>query len=299
MSILVVGSIALDTVETPHGKIDEALGGSALYFCHAASVFAPVNIVGVVGEDFDFNRIAYLKKCGCDFDGMTVEKGLTFRWGGRYHKNVNKRDTLFTHLNVFENFKPVIPQKYKDSELIFLANIDPDLQLDVLNQVNRPRLIVLDTMNFWIHGKRDSLMDLIPRVDVMILNDEELADLTGKTNIYEGGKLLLSMGLKAVVIKKGQHGSVMMDDKGQFLAPAYPVEKVIDPTGAGDTFAGGFMGFLATCETIDDMAFRHAVIYGTIAASFVVEGFSFECLKEISRSAFDARFEALKQMTHF
>ncbi len=299
MSILVVGSIALDSVETPFGKVDNALGGSALYFSNAASLFSPVNIVGVVGNDFDFAEIDYLKAKGCDFSGMTVETGETFRWGGRYHKNVNKRDTLFTHLNVFEKFKPVIPEKYGDCELIFLANIDPELQLDVLRQIKKPRLTVLDTMNFWIHGKRDALLDLVRKVDVMILNDEELTDLTGTLNLYEGGAELLDMGLQAIVVKKGQHGAVMLDKDGQFLAPAYPVSKVVDPTGAGDTFAGGFLGYLSTCAKIDDAAFRKAVIYGTVSASYVVEGFSFNRLREIGKTDLDARFAELQQMTRF
>ena len=299
MSILVVGSIALDTVETPFGKSDDALGGSALFFGNAASFFAPVNIVGVVGQDFDISQIEYLRQKSVDFSGLMIESGSTFRWGGRYHKDVNMRDTLFTHLNVFETFKPVIPTHYRDSELIFLANIDPELQLDVLRQIKKPRLTVLDTMNFWINGKRDALMELVRQVDVMILNDEELCDLTGNVNIYDGGMELLEHGLKALVIKKGQHGAVLLDREGRFLAPAYPVARVVDPTGAGDTFAGGFMGHLATCKTLDDTAFRHAVIYGTVAASFVVEDFSFDRLKQIDRTDLNDRFEKIRTMTRF
>ncbi len=299
MSVLVVGSIALDTVETPHGKVEGALGGSALFFAAAASFFAPVNVVGVVGQDFDMEKIAFMRARKVDLSGLVVEQGETFRWGGRYHKNVNVRDTLFTDLNVFEDFKPVIPARYRESELIFLANIDPELQLDVLRQIKKPRLSVLDTMNFWIKGKRGALMELVKQVDVMILNDEELSDLTGESNIYRGGMQLLDYGLKAVVIKKGQHGAVLLDAEGRFLAPAYPVQEVVDPTGAGDTFAGGFLGYLATCPQLDDHIFRHAVIYGTVAASFVVEDFSFNRLRQISRPDLDARFAELREMTRF
>ena len=299
MSILVVGSIALDTIETPSGSVQDSLGGSALYFSAAASFFAPVNLVGVVGNDFDFAKIEFLKNRGVDFEGLGVEEGQTFRWGGRYHKNMNHRDTLFTYLNVFKNFQPRIPEHYRDAQLIFLANIDPELQLDVLDQVNKPTLTVLDTMNFWISGKREVLDDLIRKVNVLILNDEELFELTNIPNMYESAHQLLQEGPTALVIKKGEHGSVLVTEKQYFLAPAYPLPRVVDPTGAGDSFAGGFLGYLATCPKIDGDKLRKAVIYGTVTASFTVEDFSFNRLRNITRKDIDSRVEELRDMVRF
>ena len=299
MSILVVGSVALDDVETPHGSVKNSLGGSALYFGAAAGIFTPVNLVGVVGEDFDLNTIEFLKSRGVDFRGLTVEPGETFRWGGRYHDNINKRDTLYTYLNVFENFKPAIPEHYRRDPLVFLANIDPELQLQVLEQMERPRLTLLDTMNFWIHGKKQPLLELIPRIDVLILNDEELQELTDIPHLYRAAESLLQMGPQAVVVKKGEHGAVLIDREGYFIAPAYPVEKVVDPTGAGDSFAGGFLGYLATCTQIEDIAFRKAIVFGSVVASFTVEDFSFNRLKTITRNDLDQRLERVRGMTRF
>lgn len=299
MSILVVGSVALDDVETPHGSVKNSLGGSALYFGAAAGMFTSVDLVGVVGEDFDLRAIEFLKNRGVDFRGLTVEPGETFRWGGRYHADINKRDTLYTYLNVFENFQPAIPEHYRSDPLVFLANIDPELQLQVLEQMVKPRLTLLDTMNFWIHGKKQPLLELIPRIDVLILNDEELQELTGIPHLYRAAEWLLQLGPQAVVVKKGEHGSVLIDREGNFTAPAYPVEKVVDPTGAGDSFAGGFLGYLATCAQIDDAAFRKAIVYGTVVASFTVEDFSFNRLKTITRDDLDQRLERVRAMTRF
>jgi sugar/nucleoside kinase (ribokinase family) len=299
MSILVVGSIALDTVETPHGKAEDSPGGSALYFSAAASFFGPVDIVGVVGEDFDFSQIDFLKDRKVNFEGFATENGKTFRWGGRYKRDMNQRDTLFTHLNVFQNFRPVIPAGYRKDEFIFLANIAPELQLDVLAQIDKPRLSVLDTMNFWISGAREPLMRLIKKVDVLILNDEELLELTDLPNMFESAHSLLDLGPKAVVIKKGAHGAVLVTSKEYFLSPAYPISKVVDPTGAGDSFAGGFLGYLSTCEEIDERQLRLAVVYGTVTASFTVEDFSFNRLREITRNDIEERVKLLREMTIF
>ncbi|UCF65559.1 MAG: sugar kinase [bacterium] len=299
MSILVVGSIALDSVETQQGKVTDSPGGSALFFSASASFFAPVNMVGVVGEDFDFNHIDFLKNKNVDFMGLKVEKGETFRWGGRYHSNMNQRDTLYTYLNVFETFKPSIPDKYRNSEYVFLANIDPELQLQVLASIPSPILTVLDTMNFWIGGKRQELQEVISQVDVMILNDEEIRELTGIHNIHLAGKQLLQEGPKVLVIKKGEHGAVMMTTDDYFSAPAFPVENVVDPTGAGDCFAGGFLGYLATCSTLSNENYRKAVAYGTVIASFNVESFSFNKLKEISRQDIESRMETFRNLTRF
>ncbi len=296
MSILVVGSIALDTVETPFGKVEDSPGGSALYFSAAASFFAPVNVVGVVGKDFDFEQIDFLRQRNVDLGGLMVEDGLTFRWGGRYKKDMNRRVTLFTYLNVFEQFTPRIPPHYQDSTYIFLANIDPELQLKVLESVKNPRLTVLDTMNFWISGKREALEKVIQQVDVLIVNDEEIRELTGSVRLYSAASELLTRGPKALVIKKGEHGAILVTNEGYFFTPAYPVEHVLDPTGAGDTFAGGFLGYLAAQKEISHHHFKQAVIYGSTVASFVVEDFSFSRLKQITAEDVHQRASELKQM---
>ena len=299
MSILVVGSIAYDTVETPTGKVDDALGGSTLFFSAAASLFTPVNVVGVVGSDFDRDDLKFLEKRNVNFDGMQVEEGETFRWGGRYHKNMNQRDTLFTYLNVFESFSPRIPEQYKDSEYIFLANIDPELQLDVLEQIKKPKLVVLDTMNFWISRKRDALDQIIRRSDIIIINDEELMEYTEEANLVSAARKLNLCGPSRIVIKRGEYGALLYADGHFFFAPAFPLEKVIDPTGAGDTFAGGFLGYLAAKKNIEEDTVRNAVIYGCVSASFTVEDFSFNRLIELDQDVLQERVKKLKDMMRF
>ncbi len=299
MSILVVGSIALDTVETPHGKVKDALGGSALYFSAVASLFNPVNMVGVVGADFNLQSIDFLKKRSVNLDGLEQMGGETFRWGGRYHEDINLRDTLFTELNVFQDFRPTIPEHYQNDAFIFLANIDPELQLEVLAQLKKPRLVVLDTMNFWISGKPEALNRLISKIDVLIVNNEEIQQLTGKANIFAGAEELLQRGPQAIVIKKGEHGAVLNDPNGYFLAPAFPVSRVVDPTGAGDSFAGGFLGYLSTCPEINHEQLRKAVVYGSVAASFTVEDFSLNRLERLSKSDIDERVENYRNMICF
>ena len=291
MNILVVGSIALDSVETPWGTAKDSPGGSALYFSSAASYFAPVNIVGVVGTDFDFKGINFLRQRTVNFEGIDQQEGLTFRWGGRYHRDLNQRDTLFTHLNVFENFNPRIPESYRNSDFVFLANIDPDLQMQVLRQIARPKLVILDTMNFWITGKRNSLDEVIRQSDVLILNDEEARLLTDTNNLISAGRLILERGPKYLIIKKGEHGAVMMHQNSYFPAPAYPVEKVVDPTGAGDTFAGGFVGYIARTGKIDEPTMRKAIIYGSTIASFNVEDFSFRRLISLKGKELESRIQ--------
>jgi sugar/nucleoside kinase (ribokinase family) len=299
MDALVVGSIALDTVETPFGSVDNSPGGSALYFSNAASFFTPVNVVGVVGTDFDIQLIDFGQDRQINFDGMIIEAGKTFRWGGRYHEDPNKRDTLFTHLNVFENFKPVIPENFRRSEVVFLANIDPVLQLQVLDQIAKPKLVVMDTMNFWISGKRSALEDVISRSTIVILNDEETQQLTGEVSLITAGNKVLQMGPEVVVIKKGAHGAIMMSNNSYFIAPAYPVQKVIDPTGAGDCFAGGFVGYLASKQDFSDAILRKAVIYGSVIASYNVEDFSFRRLTSLNTADLDNRFDQIREMTIF
>jgi sugar/nucleoside kinase (ribokinase family) len=299
MKILVVGSIALDTIETPTETVSESPGGSALYFSGAAGLFAPVNVVGVVGDDFNYDHLSGLVSKDINTDGVYTESGQTFRWGGRYYDDPNRRDTLFTHLNVFENFKPNIPENYKNSDLIFLANIDPELQLQVLEQISNPQLVILDTMNYWISGKRSVLEQAIAKTDVLILNDEETKQLVNDPNLFRAGRKILEMGPKSLIIKKGEHGAILMDKNGLFLTPAFPLEQVTDPTGAGDSFAGGFAGFLASNGEINSEKMRQAVVYGTILASFTVEDFSFKRLIQIGRKDVEERITQFRQLISY
>lgn len=297
MSVLVVGSVALDTVENRFGKVNDSPGGSALYFSSAASLFSPVNVVGVVGTDFDFSIIEFLKKRNVDLNGIYTEEGKTFRWGGKYHLNINKRDTTFTDLNVFQNFKPNIPESYKNSEYVFLANIDPDLQLQVLDQISKPKLVVLDTMNFWISGKRDKVEEVIKRSNIIILNDEETREFTDNPNLLEAGRQILSLGPEYLIIKKGEHGAVLLGKDSFFTVPAFPVRTVMDPTGAGDSFAGGFVGYLAKEKKSDNNTLRTAVVYGSVIASFNVEDFSFNRLIEINQEDLQRRYNKMRDIT--
>ncbi len=300
MSVLVVGSIAFDTVETPYGNADDSLGGSALYFSAAASLFCPVNVVGVVGSDFDASKISFLKKRGVNLDGLYVESGSTFRWGGRYHKDLNKRDTLFTYLNVFESFQPKIPAQYRDAEYVFLANIDPTLQLQVLEQIKKPKLVVLDTMNFWISGKRPMLDEVVKRCDILILNDEEARELSDEQNLITAIKKVSSIGKpKTLIVKKGEHGAVLYHKGAFFFVPAYPLDRVIDPTGAGDSFAGGFLGYISKTGNMRLGTLKKALVYGSAIASFNVEDFSFNKLKALTSEELDKRFNEFKALTRF
>jgi len=296
VSILVVGSIAYDSVETPFGKRENALGGSTIYFSSAAGIFAPVNIVGVVGDDFNHEDIAFLEDRQVNFDGMHRAEGKTFRWGGKYHANMNKRDTLFTDLNVFESFKPEIPRSHRDPRYLFLANIDPDLQLEVLSQVNKPQLVVLDTMNLWIDIKRDSLEKVVRKSDILILNDEELMDFSGEANLVKAVRKVSAMGPESIVVKRGEYGALLYSGEHFFFTPAFPLERVVDPTGAGDTFAGGFLGHIASQNKHDAATLREAIVYGSVTASFTVEDFSMERLKSLDRGQIDKRYEVMRRM---
>lgn len=299
MSILVVGSIAYDSVETPANKVEDALGGSSLYFSAAASLFTPVNVVGVVGTDFNKQDLTFLQQRGVNLDGVTVEEGKTFRWGGRYHQNMNQRDTLFTDLNVFQTFNPTIPLHYKEAEYVFLANIDPDLQLKVLEQISKPKLIVLDTMNFWISGKKSSLEKIVRKSNIVIINDEELMEFSEEDNLITAAQKVVDSGPDMLVIKRGQYGALLFANNRFFFAPAFPLEKVVDPTGAGDSFAGGFVGYLASQDAFDEQTVRKAVIYGSATASFTVEDFSFLKLKNLTSDEIEERVKLFKQMTQF
>ncbi len=299
MSILVVGSVGLDTVETPFGRVEDALGGAATYFSAAASYFSPIRMVAVVGTDFDLDCLNFLRRRNVDLSGLAVEDGRTFRWGGRYNVDLNERETLFTHLNVFETFRPAIPVAYRSSPFVFLANIDPELQLEVLRQVSQPKLVAMDTMNFWIEGKRAALHQVLQRVDLLFVNDAEARQLAGDANLIRAARRIFQLGPKAVVVKKGEHGAMLVTPDSLFWAPAYPLESICDPTGAGDTFAGGFMGYLAQAEDVSERNLRRAIVYGSAMASFCVERFSLERLMDLSIQEIEQRFADFAEMTRF
>ena len=299
MGILVVGSVAFDSVETPFGKMDSILGGSATYFSTSASFFTDVSLVAVVGEDFPQEHVDFLKSRNIDLGGLSRESGKTFHWKGKYGYDLNEAQTLETHLNVFENFKPVIPAEYRGADYLFLANIDPELQMEVLNQVDKPRVIACDTMNFWISSKPEALKKVIERVDILIINEGEARQFTGEANLVKAAKKILALGAKTLIIKRGEYGVLMFTASSIFAAPAYPLEEVFDPTGAGDTFAGGFMGYLANTGDTSDEGIRQAIIFGSVMASFNVEDFSLNRMKRLAYEEIEDRYKSLKKMTHF
>jgi sugar/nucleoside kinase (ribokinase family) len=297
--VLVVGSVALDSVETPFGKVDDALGGSGTYFSSSASHFAPVQLVGVVGNDYPVDKLAPLTARGVDLSGLEKADGASFRWRGRYRHDLNSAETLETHLGVFSDFRPKIPEAFRRSPFVFLANIDPRLQLQVLDQVEQPRLVACDTMNFWIESRRPDLLELLGRVDLITLNDGEARQLTEQTNLVQAARWILARGPKYVLIKKGEHGAFMFTKDSVFFAPAYPLESVFDPTGAGDSFAGGFIGHLAATGEITERAMRRAVVVGSAMGSFAVEKFSNARLLEITREDIDRRVQEFRQLVAF
>ena len=299
MSILVVGSVAYDTVETPFGRAEKVLGGSASFFSVAAAFFAPVNLVAVVGDDFSAQAMAAFQGRPIDLEGLERTAGKTFHWQGKYSYDLNSRETVCTDLNVFEFFKPRIPDGYRRSEHVFLGNIDPVLQRQVLEQVERPRLVACDTMNFWISGKPEEVRRTLAAVDILLINDAEARQLSGEWNVVKAARAIRAMGPHTLVIKKGEHGVLMFSEEGSFAAPAYPLEEVFDPTGAGDTFAGGFLGYLAGAPKVDEAALRRAVVMGSTLASFCVEAFSLDRLLTLSRPEIDARYRLFKRLTHF
>ncbi len=301
MSILVVGSVAYDSVETPFGKAEEVLGGSATYFSAAASFFSGVKLVAVVGEDFNDRELDYLKARNVCLKGLKREKGKTFRWKGKYGYDLNEAHTLETHLNVFESFTPEIPEDYKDSEYVFLANIDPELQLEVLGQVRAPRLVACDTMNFWIENKPDELRKTLEKVDVVTINEMEAREFSGESNLVRAARTIMDLGPDIVIIKRGEYGALMFKEGGGiFSAPAYPLEDIFDPTGAGDSFAGGFMGYIAgRAGELTESALKKGVIYGSVMASFNVEEFSLNRLKELTHHEIESRFGAFQNLTRF
>lgn len=296
---LIVGSVALDNVRTPFGDVTNVLGGAASYASVAASYFAPVNLVGVVGEDFPSEHVEFLASRGIDLAGLQYMAGETFRWAGYYEFDMNQAHTLDTQLNVFKHFKPQIPDAYKESKYVFLANIDPELQLQVLDQITSPKLVVCDTMNFWIESKRDALLEVLKRVDIAFMNDTEARQLCDTSSIVKAAYALREMGPSVVIIKKGEHGAVMMSDGAFFSAPSYPLEEVRDPTGAGDAFAGGFIGYIASTDNVCDSTLRQAVIYGSALASFNVEDFSLRRLSSLTREDIVGRYREFQSFAHF
>lgn len=299
MSILCVGSVALDSVETPFGKADRVLGGSAVYFSAAATLFNPVQVVGIVGDDYPLGELRFLADRGADLSGIEQTRGESFFWAGRYHYDLNSRDTLETKLGVFADFQPKIPQSFRSARYVFLGNIDPALQHDVLDQVASADVVACDTMNYWIEGKRDVLMELLRRVDVLLVNDAEARQLSGDWNIYRAARWILKHGPRIVVVKQGEYGAVLVDPNGIFYVPAYPLEQVFDPTGAGDAFAGGFMGHLAATGDTSPENLRRAMVFGSAMGSFAVEAFSVQRFDALTLDEVRARVHAFGDLVRF
>ena len=293
---MVVGSVGLDTVETPLGCVADALGGAAIYASIAASFFTPVRIVGVVGEDFPREHLSFLESRGIDIQGIEIAPGKSFRWSGKYEFDLNQAKTLSTELNVFADFRPAIPSQYADTDYVFLANIDPELQLEVLDQIRKPKLVACDTMNYWIESKPDVLKRVLRRVNVAFMNDAEARELCCTSSLVKAGAEIRKMGPSVVVIKKGEHGAVVFTDEAYFAAPSYPLEDVWDPTGAGDSFAGGFMGYLAHTDDLSECNLRKAVVYGSVLASFDVENFSIERLRALTHQEISDRYSEFREI---
>jgi sugar/nucleoside kinase (ribokinase family) len=299
MSLLVVGSVALDSLETPFGRRDDVLGGSASYISTAASFFTPSRVVAVVGDDFPQAHVDFLASRGVDLAGLVRRPGKTFRWKGRYDLDLNTAHTLDTQLNVFAEFQPELPEAYRDSEYVFLGNIHPELQRAVLDQVRSPRFVGLDTMNFWIGGEREALLRVLKRVDMLFVNDAEVRQLAGEHSVVKAARRILGMGPRAVVVKRGEYGALFFSGDEVFAASAVPLASVFDPTGAGDSFAGGFMGYLAQARREDGATLRRAIVVGTVLASFAVEQFSLDRLRTLGPGEIRARYAEVRRLVHF
>jgi sugar/nucleoside kinase (ribokinase family) len=297
MSLLVVGSVALDSVETPFGQVTDALGGSAVYFSVAASLLGPVRVVGVVGSDYPLDQLHGLGR-GIDWSGLERAEGESFRWRGRYSFDLQSRDTLETRLGVFASFQPKLPPTAANTEFLFLGNIDPELQLKVLEQVRTPRLVACDTMNFWIGGKRAELLRLLSKVDILMVNDSEARELSGDWNIHRTGRWILNQGPGRVVIKQGEFGAMLIERDRTFFVPAYPLEEVFDPTGAGDSFAGGFMGYLSRTGDTSSNNLRRAMVYGATMGSFAVSAFGIRGFDEVTTEDVERRVRNFRDLTH-
>ena len=298
MSLLVVGSIALDSIFTPFGETADALGGSAVYFSVAGSVLHPVQVVGVVGKDYPYHELERLAARGIDWSGVERADGESFRWKGKYSYDLQSRETLETRLGVFADFQPRLPASFRSARFLFLGNIDPHLQLGVLDQVKQPELVVCDTMNYWIKSQKAPLLKLLERVDVLMVNDSEARELSGDWNIHRAGRWILSHGPKRVVIKQGEHGALLIEPKRTFYVPAYPLENVFDPTGAGDAFAGGFMAYLARTGSVTEDNVRRAMVYGAAMGSYAVEEFGIRGFDRITLADVESRVRAFQDLTH-
>jgi sugar/nucleoside kinase (ribokinase family) len=299
MSVLVVGTVAFDSIETPLGSAERILGGSASYFALAASFFASVRVVGVIGQDFPDEYVQLFTQRKIDIEGVRREKGNSFHWRGRYHEDINIRDTLELQLNVLAGFVPQLPERYRDAEYVFLGNIDPVMQLEVLNQIRRLKLVVCDTMDHWIQGSLEDLRKVLARVEMLVINDSEARLLSGHANIVRAARAILKMGPRVVLIKRGEYGVLQFSDSSIFATPAYPLEEVFDPTGAGDSFAGGFMGQLARSDDHSQRGIRRAIVYGSVVASFTVEDFGVKRLANLSLPDIEARYQSFVQLTDF
>jgi sugar/nucleoside kinase (ribokinase family) len=297
--LVVVGSVALDSVEANGTVHDDVLGGSASFFATAASYFTAVKLVAVVGDDMPEQHLKFLASRGVDLAGLERARGKTFRWKGRYTDDLCNRTTLDTQLNVFADFKPRLPEAWRDGEFLFLGNIHPALQLDVLTQVKKPRLVAMDTMNFWIEGEPAALAKVLEKVDLIVINDEEARLLSKEHNLPRAARAIRAMGPKTVIVKRGESGALLFHEHGVFAAPAYPLERVVDPTGAGDTFAGGFMGYLAHVRDVGPQAVRRAMFYGSVMASFCVEDYSLDRLRGLADGEIEGRYRAFRDLTHF
>jgi len=298
MSLLVVGSIALDSIFTPFGETADALGGSAVYFSVAGSLLHPVQVVGVVGKDYPYAELERLADRGIDWSGVERADGESFRWKGKYSYDLQSRETLETRLGVFAYFQPKIPTAFRSARFVFLGNIDPELQLGVLTQVERPELVVCDTMNYWIQGKKAALLELLHRVDVLMVNDTEARELSGEWNIHRAGRWILGHGPKRLVVKQGEYGALLIEPTRTFYVPAFPLETVFDPTGAGDAFAGGFMAYLARSDSLSEDNIRRAMVYGATMGSYAVEQFGIRGFDRVTLPDVEARVRAFQDLTH-
>jgi sugar/nucleoside kinase (ribokinase family) len=299
MSVLVVGTVAFDSIETPFGSAERILGGSAAYFALASSLFTPVRIIGVIGRDFPEEYIELFTRRGIDLEGLQKERGETFHWRGRYHEDINVRDTLELHLNVLAGFVPRVPENYRDSEYVFLGNIDPLMQAEVLNQVRGAKLVVCDTMDHWIRESPEELRKVLKRIEILVINDSEAKLLSGYHNIVQAARAILKMGPKVVLIKRGEYGVLEFSAGGIFATPAYPLEEVFDPTGAGDSFGGGFVGQLARSNDHSERGLRRAIVYGSVVASFTVEDFGVKRLAGVGLGEIEERYRSFAKLTDF
>ncbi len=299
MGVLVVGTVAFDSVETPHASAERILGGSAAYFAMTASFFSPVQLVGVIGEDFPQEYLDLLSGRGVDLEGLKKEMGDTFYWRGRYHEDLNVRDTLELHLNVLSGYVPHLPESYRDSQYVFLGNIDPTMQLKVLEQLTNSRLVACDTMDHWIQGSNAELQKVLRRVEILVINDSEARMLSGQHNIVKAARSILKMGPRVLLIKRGEYGVLQFTDSSVFATPAYPLEEVFDPTGAGDSFAGGFVGYLAHTGDHSERGLRRAIAYGSVAASFAVEDFGLRRMIPLTLQEIEDRYRRFLALTDF